>query len=178
MPWRSQRLSPSRWRPDAGTPFPERDLIIFLAFCTILVTLVIQGLAFPTLIHALGIEEDTQDSDEELAARLETAFAAIDRIDELAQEDWVAENLAARVRGLYDYRRRRFRSHVHGEPDEDGAGPEDFEERTNLFRRFRAEVIRAERDTLRRLRDEGRITDEVRRKIEYDLDLEEARIGT
>jgi len=54
----------------------------------------------------------------------------------------------------------------------------NFEERTNTFRRFRTEVIGAERDVLRRLRDEGRITDEVRRKIEYDLDLEEARIST
>lgn len=163
---------------DAGAPFPERDLIIFLAFCTILVTLVAQGLAFPALIRALGIEEDTRDSDEELAARLETAFAALDRIDELSGEDWVSEDMAGRVRGLYDYRRRRFRSHVHREADEDGSGPEDFEQRTNAFRRFRAEVIGAEREVLRRLRDEGRITDEVRRKIEYDLDLEEARIGT
>ena len=164
-------------RTDAGAPFPERDLIIFLAFCTILVTLVLQGLTLPAVIHALGIEEDTQDSDEELAARLETAFAAIDRIDELAQEEWVDEDLANRMRGLYDYRRRRFRSRVHGEPDEDGAGPEDFEARTDRFRRFRSDVIGAERDVLRRLRDEGRITDEVRRRIEYDLDLEEARIA-
>jgi len=164
-------------KTDAGSPFPERDLIIFLAFCTILVTLVIQGLAFPAVIHALGIEEDTQDSDEELAARLETAFAAIDRIDELAQEDWVDEDLASRMRGLYDYRRRRFRSRVHGEADEDGTGAEDFEARTDRFRRFRTEVIGAERAVLRRLRDEGGITDEVRRKIEYDLDLEEQRTG-
>ncbi len=162
---------------DAGTPFPERDLIIFLAFCTILVTLVAQGLAFPALIRALDLEEDTQDSDEELAARLETAFAAIDRIDELAEEEWVDDDLANRMRGLYDYRRRRFRSRVHGETDEDGAGPEDFEARTDRFRRFRTDVIGAERAVLRRLRDEGRITDEVRRRIEYDLDLEEARTG-
>jgi CPA1 family monovalent cation:H+ antiporter len=163
---------------DAGAPFPERDLIIFLAFCTILVTLVIQGLAFPALVRALEVEQDTQDSDEELAARLETAFAAIDRIDELALEDWVDEDMATRMRGLYDYRRRRFRSRVHGQPDEDGTGAEDFEARTDRFRRFRTDVIAAERAVLRRLRDEGRITDEVRRKIEYDLDLEEARVST
>ena len=87
------------------------------------------------------------------------------------------EDLANRVRGLYDYRRRRFRSRVHGEPNEDSAGPEDFEARTDRFRRFRSDVIGAERDVLRRLRDEGRITDEVRRRMVPDLDLEEARIA-
>ena len=162
---------------DAGTPFPERDLIIFLAFCTILVTLVLQGLTLPAVINVLGIEEDTQDSDEELATRLETAFAAIDRIDELAQQEWVDEDLANRMRGLYEYRRRRFRSRVQGEPDEDGMGAEDFEARTDRFRRLRTDVIGAEREVLRRLRDEGGITDEVRRKIEYDLDLEETRVA-
>lgn len=164
-------------RTDAGAPFPERDLIIFLAFCVIIATLVMQGLAFPALIRALGVEDDGLDADEELSARLETAFAAIDRIDELAVEEWVLPDTADRVRALYDYRRRRFRSQVHGEPDEDGAGPEDYEHRTNTYRRFMHEVIGAERRTLRQLRDGGRITDEVRRRIEYDLDLEEARLG-
>ena len=60
--------------------------------------------------------------------------------------------------------------------DADGAGPEDYEERTASYRRFMREVIGAERQTLRRLRDEGAITDEVRRRIEFDLDLEETRL--
>ncbi len=66
---------------------------------------------------------------------------------------------------------------MHGDSDDDGTGPEEYERRTDSYRRFRREVIGAERRTLRRLRDEGRITDEVRRRIEYDLDLEEARLG-
>ena len=160
---------------DAGTPFPERDLVIFLAFCVILFTLVVQGLLLPALIRALGVEDDRLDLDEELAARLETSFAAIDRIEELADEDWVYPGTVDRARGLYEFRRRRFRSHIHG-PEEDGAGPEDYEARSAAYRRFMQEVIGAERRTLRELRDSGRITDEVRRRIEYDLDLEEERL--
>jgi len=162
---------------DAGTGFAERDLVIFLAFCVILATLVVQGLAFPALINALNVEGDTLDADEELNARLETSFAAIDRIEDLKDEDWVNADTADRVQGLYDYRRRRFRSRVHGS-DGDGGGPEDYEARTDSYRRFMIEVINAERERLRELRDEGEITDEVRRTIEYDLDLEQARLDT
>ena len=161
---------------DAGVPFPERDLLIFLAFCVIVVTLVGQGLALPSVIRALGVEDDGLDADEELSARLETAFAAIDRIEELAEEDWVYSDTADRARALYDYRRRRFRSQIHGPQDADGAGPEDYEARTASYRRFMREVIGAERQTLRRLRDEGAITDDVRRRIQFDLDLEETRL--
>ena len=99
---------------DGGAPFPERDLIVFLAFCVILTTLVGQGLAFPAVIRAVHVEDDTRDQDEELSARLEIAFAAVDRIEEIAEEDWVFEGTADRVRQLYEYRQRRFRSQVDG----------------------------------------------------------------
>ncbi|HEX2070547.1 MAG TPA: Na+/H+ antiporter [Thermoleophilaceae bacterium] len=157
---------------DAGTAFPERDLILFLTFSVIIATLVLQGLAFPALIRALRLDEDTSDADEELEARLEIAFAAIDRIEGLAEEDWPPEDTIDRVRRLYDYRRRRFSSRIDGTAD-DGF---DYEDRAELYTRVMNEVFGAQRVALRRLRDEGRITDEVRRKVEQDLDLEQARL--
>ena len=158
---------------DGGAPFPERDLIVFLAFCVILATLVGQGLLFPAVIRAVDIEDDTRDLDEELNARLEIAFAATDRIDEIEDEDWVYEGTADRVRNLYEYRQRRFRSQV-GDPDHDD--DEDYEARSDGYRRFMGEVLAAQRRRLRALRDQGEITDEVRRTIERDLDLEQARL--
>ena len=158
---------------DAGAAFPERDLVLFLAFSVIVATLVLQGLALPLLIRALRLEADTQDADEELEARLETAFAAIDRIEALAREDWPPEDTIDRVRRMYDYRRRRFSSRIGDGAVDDGF---DYEQRAELYSRVMGEVIGAQRDTLRRLRDEGRITDEVRRNVEHDLDLEEARL--
>jgi len=158
---------------DAGAAFPERDLVLFLAFSVIVATLVVQGLALPGLIRALRLEEDTQDADEELEARLEIAFAAIDRIERLADEDWPPEGTIDRVRRLYDYRRRRFSSQINGDAPADGF---DYEERAELYARVMGEVIGAQRETLRQLRDDGRITDEVRREVEHDLDLEEARL--
>ena len=158
---------------DGGGPFPERDLIVFLAFCVILATLVGQGLAFPAVIRAVHVEDDTRDPDEELNARLETAFAAIDRIDELAEEDWVFEGTAERVRRLYDYRSRRFRSRCTATtvtaalPRTTSSAPTGTAVHGRGDRRARR---------LRELRDEGAITDEVRRAVERDLDLEQARL--
>src|SRR5215203_5167237 len=123
----------------SGYPFPERDLIIFLTFCVILATLVLQGLSLPALIRALKVEDDGSGEKEEAKARLKIAQAAVARIDELALEDWVREDTAERMRGLYDYRRRRFAARL-GVVDEDGRG-EDYEERSGTFKRFQREVF-------------------------------------
>lgn len=163
------------FQTDAGAPFPERELVIFLAFCVILVTLVGQGLAMPVLIHALGIEDDGLDADEELSARIETAFAALDRLEQLDGEDWVHPDTARRVHAVYDHRRKRFSSRFdggHREADDEF----DYEGRASAYSRLIREIIGAQRDKLRELRDRGAITDEVRRRVEYDLDLEEERL--
>ncbi|MDQ3286619.1 MAG: Na+/H+ antiporter, partial [Actinomycetota bacterium] len=158
----------------SGYPFPERDLIIFLTFCVILATLVLQGLSLPALIRALKVEDDGSGEKEEAKARLKIAQAAVARIDELALEEWVREDTAERMRGLYDYRRRRFAARL-GVVDEDGRG-EDYEERSGTFKRFQREVFWAEREELVRLRNEGKINDEVMHRVERDLDLEESRL--
>jgi len=164
---------------DSGIPFPERDLVIFLAFAVILATLVGQGLTLPALIRALKIEEDTADQDEEMAARVEIAFAAVDRIDELAQEEWVNPDTVERTRGLFEYRRRRFSSQLgNGGEHHDPEDEFDYESRAQSYQEFMGLVIAAQRKSLRALRDDGQITDEVRRRVEYDLDLEEARIAS
>jgi monovalent cation/hydrogen antiporter len=153
-----------------GQPFPGRDLILFLTFCVILATLVVQGLSLPVLIRALGLEDDGSQEREEIQGRIEVANAAIARIEELVQEEWVREDTAERVRGLYNYRRSRFAARSDG-VDEDG-----LEERSAAYQRLMRDLLRAQRTTLIRLRNEGRIGDEVMHRIEHDLDLEESRL--
>lgn len=156
----------------AGEPFPQRNLIVFLTFCVILATLVLQGLSLPALIKFLDVRGDGIDEREELKARLRVAEAAVARVDELAAHEWVREDTASRMRGLYDYRRRRFAARF-GLLEEDG---EDYEDRSSAFQRFQHEVLAAQRSELLRLRNEGYINDEVMRRVERDLDLEEARL--
>jgi monovalent cation/hydrogen antiporter len=158
----------------SGAAFPGRDLIIFLAFCVILVTLVLQGLSLPFLIRQLGLEDDGITEREEVAARLLAAEAALDRIEELAEEDWVREDTADRMRGLYGYRRRRFAARA-GADGEDG-DHEDYEERSVTFQRLRRELLEAERSALLHLRSEGKIGEQAMRRVERDLDLEDQRL--
>lgn len=84
------------------------------------------------------------------------------------------------MRSLYDYRRRRFATRRNGDEgavrDVDGSGEEDYEARSEAFKRFRRELIEAEREAVLRLRSEGKIGDEVMRQIERDFDLEESRL--
>jgi Na+/H+ antiporter len=152
-----------------GAPFPGRDLILFLTFCVILATLVAQGLSLPALIRALGLEDDGTAEQEETLGRIEVAEAALNRIDELSREEWVREDTAERVRGLYNYRRSRFAARFDG--DQDG-----LEDRSTAYQRLLRELLRAQRSTLIGLRNEGKIGDEVMHRIEHDLDLEESRL--
>jgi monovalent cation/hydrogen antiporter len=153
-----------------GEPFPGRDLILFLTFCVILATLVVQGLSLPVLIRALGLEDDGSQEQEEIEGRIQVANAALARIEELVQEEWVREDTAERVRGVYNYRRSRFSARFDGD-DHDG-----LEERSAAYQRFMRDLLHAQRTTLIQLRNEGRIGDEVMHRIERDLDLEESRL--
>jgi monovalent cation/hydrogen antiporter len=155
---------------DAGAPFPDRDLIIFLTFCVILATLVLQGLTAPSLIRAFDIEDDGADEREEARARIAAAEAALERMDELLDEDWVRDDTAERLRGLYDYRRRRFAARFD---DGDDGG---YEARTADFARLRRELLDAERRALLELRNRGVINDQVMRRVQQDLDLEDSRL--
>jgi Na+/H+ antiporter len=154
----------------AGGPFPDRDLIIFLTFCVILGTLVIQGLSLPFVIRALKIEPDRLDEKEDAKARIKAADAAVARLDELLSEDWVREETAERMRGFYGFRRNRFASRF--DTDSDGA----IEEQSLNYQRLRRELLDAERDEIVALRRDGVISTDVMMRLLRDLDLEDARL--
>jgi CPA1 family monovalent cation:H+ antiporter len=154
----------------AGAGFPDRNLIVFLTFGVILATLVLQGLTLPGLIRVLDLEDDGLEEKEEAKARIHAAKAALERLDELVDEDWVREDTAERFRGLYGFRQDRFRSRF--DPDGDGS----VEDRSLAYQRLRRELLDAERRAVQDLRRQGRIDDSVMRRVVRDLDLEEARL--
>ena len=155
---------------DAGQPFPNRPLIIFLTFGVIFGTLVLQGLTLPAVVKTLGIEDEGRAEKEETKARLYAAEAALARLEELAEEDWVREDTLERLRGLFGFRRERFRSRF--DPESDGA----IEDRSAAYQRLTRELLDAERNAVFELRRNGRIDDAVMRRVVRDLDLEEARL--
>jgi CPA1 family monovalent cation:H+ antiporter len=155
---------------DAGRPFPGRDLIVFLTFSVILVTLVGQGLTMPGVIRWLDLEDDGVLDREEAKARIKAADAALARLEELADEDWVRDDTAERMRGLYAFRKRRFAARF--DESDDGA----IEERSLSYQRLRRELLSAERQAVFDLRRDGKISDETMRRVERDLDLEDSRL--
>jgi monovalent cation/hydrogen antiporter len=155
---------------DAGSSFPDRNLIVFLTFNVILATLVVQGLTLPGLIRVLQPADDGLAEKEEAKARIRAAQAALERLAELEGEEWVREDTAERMRGLYRFRQDRFRERF--DPDGDGSA----EDRSQAYQRLRRELLAAERGAVEELRREGRIDDDVMRRVVRDLDLEDARL--
>ena len=155
---------------DAGTPFPGRDLILFLTFSVILATLVGQGLTLPFVIRVLGLEDDGLEEREDSKARIHAAEAALARLEELVSEDWVREDTAERVRGAYRFRTNRFRARL--DDGDDGA----IEMRSQDYQRLRRELLDAERQALSDLRRSGTISNDVWLRVGRDLDLEDQRL--
>jgi monovalent cation/hydrogen antiporter len=155
---------------DAGAAFPQRDLIIFLTFCVIFATLVIQGLTLGPLIRLVGVSDDGADAEEELRARLVATRAALEQLDALAEEDWTRNETIERMRGLYEYRQRRFKARA-GKIEDDG-----YEDRSFTYQQMVQSVLAAQRMSLVRLRDDGVISNEVMNRVVREFDLEESRL--
>jgi len=151
-----------------------RPQLIFLTFALILITLVGQGLSLPFVVRALKLEEPRRWSDEEAVARMEAAQSALDRIDQIEDEERADEHQLGRLRDLYRSRFRMCQMVLGGEDPETAAR----EQRLADYGELRRELIGIEREELLNLRGEGRLRNATMRQIERDLDLEEARIRT
>jgi CPA1 family monovalent cation:H+ antiporter len=150
-----------------GTPFPHRDMILYLTFFVILVTLVLQGLTLPPLIRFLGLAGVAGPNCEELEARRIVTQAALSHLEgakarESAQSSEVYEDLT------HHYRERLQTLKTDASPGEIS----DQDRHTVLS----LEALRVERETAIRLRNEGRINDTVLRRIERELDFSESRL--
>ena len=157
---------------DSGAAFASRDLIIYLTVAVILVTLVGQGLTLPYVVRRLGLSAHEAWSPDEAVARLAAAQAALDRLEEIeAMETGVPENVLARLREIYQARFARCVAALAGD---DGGVP--IEDPLTGYRRVREELIDSERVALLEMRNDGRLKQDMFRRIQADLDLDEARL--
>jgi Na+/H+ antiporter len=152
-----------------GSPFPNRTLIVFLAFCVIFSTLVLQGSTLPPIIRALGLAGASGLDGEEREARRIVIEAAVSHLED-AQEKDVKESAP-----LYEELTRHYRQRLASLQLGEGTR-EDVADRVRFIQLF-LEALHVERETAIRLRDESRINDEVLRRIERELDLTESRLG-
>ena len=162
----------------AGTAFPARPLIIFITFCVIFVTLVLQGLTLAGLLRRLGLDVRTETGEEEAHARRVAAEAGLERLEKLTRDGAHAE-VARYLRQRHRSRARRWTDREDRRRVTSPAGgsakphrSDTDERRAAVYRDLREEMIRAEREALIRLRDDGTISDDVLRRVQRDLDLE------
>lgn len=162
---------------EGGGPLPERDLVIFLAFAVIFFTLVLQGLTMPWLIRVLRVEDDGAGAMEEWIARRHAVQAALDRITDLGGEEWTRDDTLERMRGAYEFRRRRLDQrasrHAGGTDDPDA---EDLDDRSRTYQQTVRAVLAAQLEAVVALRNQGVISDEVMHLLERELDLEDQRL--
>ncbi len=152
-----------------GAPFPGRDMIIFLSFCVIMFTLVVQGMSLPYLIRYLKVEEDGSYHQEERNARIRITQTAIKRIEYLAETTHsdLDKELAANLISKYE---QTVEHHTA-----EGEHWIDSAERIKADNKIRMIAIKAKRKQLHRLHKLGTINEEVLREIQQDIDLEESR---
>jgi CPA1 family monovalent cation:H+ antiporter len=156
---------------DNGQPFPHRELILFITFGVIIITLVGQGLMLPLVVRWLGVarsgeEERSSQIQSELEARTSALEAVEKRLEKLIQERELPDEVIALLRT-----RNRSRRQIL---------PSNMADGLNYMRQSAAlkkELIDAERDFIYQLLRDGKIADEARRRIEYELDLEEAGVA-
>jgi CPA1 family monovalent cation:H+ antiporter len=153
-----------------GTPFPERGLIIFVTFCVIFGTLVLQGLSLAPIIRWLKLSDDHTLQDEERHARLHANRAALEKISQHARKRKIPEHLVDRLRAEYEDRIHQLTTQEN--ETEDGHltlySPE--------YEELSKEALAEERNAIVALRNQHVINDHVLRRIQKDIDLAETRL--
>jgi CPA1 family monovalent cation:H+ antiporter len=157
--------------PDGGG-FPYRDLILFVSFGVIFITLVGLGLGLPLVVRWLGITqagraEHLAEHESEIAARREALGVALKSLEAITDDRELSDEVVRLLRARHEIR-------VNQLPDSLGPDAQDVSATGIELTR---ELISAERKFIHILLRDGRITDETRRRIERDLDLEEASLA-
>jgi len=153
-----------------GSPFPDRELILFLTFTVILATLVVQGLSLSLVIRWLGIKDDGVTEREEREARLKANQAALAHLNEIAEREPAKGDALQRLRVEYEDHIRQVEG---AEPESAGTPLRLF---SSEYERLSYEALQIESRTIIKLRDEDVINDQVLRRIQRDVDLAEARL--
>jgi CPA1 family monovalent cation:H+ antiporter len=155
-----------------GGPFPQRNLLLFLTFTTVIGTLVVQGLTLPVLIHLLKFPgRDAQAATlAEANAQAQASLAAERSLEELLADERNAlpRPLADRLRAVLERRRNAVWERLGQTNPVTGESVDD------TYRRLARDMIGAERAVFVRLRDGRYIDDEMLRTLLRRLDLEEA----
>ncbi|MBA4038586.1 MAG: Na+/H+ antiporter, partial [Bradyrhizobium sp.] len=155
-----------------GEGFPYRDMILFVAFGVIFITLVGLGSGLPLVVRWLGVAGDSRrehiaEHESEIAARREALDAALKSLDAITDDRELSDEVVKLLRARHEIRNNQL-------PDSLDPNAHDVSAAGTALTR---ELIASERVFIHALLRDGKITDETRRRIERDLDLEEASLS-
>jgi CPA1 family monovalent cation:H+ antiporter len=153
-----------------GRMFPQRSMIIYLAFCLIVATLVLQGLTLPWLIRNLGLSATGSINDEEQEARRVMLREALVHLDRRRSKNRDQSAMFGEL--IASYQRRL--DALPAEREEPEQGLVDQARRNDAI----LAALEVEREALIRLRNEKRIDDEVLRVLQRELDFAESHVHT
>jgi len=157
----------------SGAAFPFRNLLLFITFIVILVTLVFQGLSLSWVIRKLNIVDEPEANHEELelALKLQLAEASLDLINSRYAAEAETMEVYKRIKERYERMAQiSFKKIVEGESVDNSFMPK--------YRQMLLDIIAVKRVHLQRLKREQLYSDEMIRVKERELDLEEARLRT
>lgn len=155
-----------------GLPFPNRSLVIYLSFCVILATLIPLGLTLPWVIRRLGLKPHSIVA-EEYEVRNEVVGSAIAHIEENLST--AQDELLHNIKSKYEIKYNRLQK-TDLPANYFGNGKTLQGNIFNEFSKMQIDLIGIERRTLTQLHQSGKASEEIVRKMERELDLEEGRL--
>ena len=156
-----------------GKAFPQRNMIVFLTFCVILTTLVLQGLTLPALIRKLGLQAKDDEVEREEEARREMLVAALDAVK---RRKWKAQ---PEIAVIYNELEKVYESRLAAMPQpRKGLETKAAEVSHARWREAILVALGVERATLAEFQKDGRVSDETARVLQRELDLAESRVHT
>ncbi|HWZ21803.1 MAG TPA: cation:proton antiporter, partial [Cytophagaceae bacterium] len=154
-----------------GQPFPQRNMILFITFVVIMFTLLFQGLTLPYIVKKLNIPFSNQEAIDEQNARIKLANSVIVHIEENFALGVVHDDVLNQVKNKYELKINHLNKKVRTE--------NNAKDTTGLFHQLhdmQNELLKVERNEISTMHKQGAVSEEVLRKLEYELDLEESRL--
>jgi Na+/H+ antiporter len=153
-----------------GAPFPDRDLIIFLAYAVVLLTLVVPGLTLAPLVRRLGLGQGEERRRADAELRLRLTQSALERLDDIERAEGPPDHVIERLRDRYLARLHSLESRL----DDDRGAVRGSDQRAAAT--LQRELLEAERETLRDMQRERAYPADLLQRLQSEIDLDESRL--
>ncbi len=155
-----------------GMAFPHRDLILFITYSVIVITLIVPTLTLPIILHLLKLLDEEDELKQEAIARIYSLENSVEYIKELSVKEKIPETVTKDFLKQIDRRHKVIKTQLESAPYS------TLSDEHSALTKLMYASIESERKTLITLRKTGEIRDEVFHRLSDELDIEEMRAKT